>query len=74
MKEFIEFLLKSIVTKPEDLSIEENIEGTVVNIKIIASPDDMGMIIGKGGKNIRSLRALAKAKAIKDGVKVYVEV
>jgi predicted RNA-binding protein YlqC (UPF0109 family) len=73
MKEFVEYLLKAIVTKPEELTVEETREGTVVNIKICAAEEDMGIVIGKGGKTIRSIRALAKCKAIKESVKVYVE-
>lgn len=73
MKDFIEYLLKSIVTKPEELTVEESREGTVVNIRICAAEEDMGIIIGKGGKTIRSIRALAKCKAIKENVKVYIE-
>lgn len=73
MKEFVEYLLKAVVNKPEELTVEETREGTVVNIKICAAEEDMGIIIGKGGKTIRSIRALAKCKAIKENVKVYVE-
>ncbi len=73
MKDFIEFLLSQIVTKPTELTVEETREGTVINIKVCAAEEDMGIIIGKGGKTIRSLRALAKAKAIKENVKVYIE-
>ncbi len=73
MKEFVEYLLKSIVNKPEELTVEETREGTVVNIKVWAAEEDMGIVIGKGGRTIRSIRALAKCKAIKEDVKVYIE-
>lgn len=73
MKDFIEFLLKQIVNNPDEVSVEENREGTVIMLTICGAEEDMGLIIGKGGRTIRSLRALAKAKAIKEGVKVYVE-
>lgn len=74
MKEFIEFLVTQIVKNPDDVVIEEEINGTVTNIKVCANQDDMGTIIGKNGKTIRSIRALAKAKAIRENVKVYIEV
>lgn len=74
MKDFIEYLVKQIVANPDEVKIEEKVEGTVVTITICAAQDDMGLIIGKSGRTIRSLRALAKAKAIKSGVKVYLEV
>lgn len=73
MKDFVEYLLKQIVNKPEEVKVEETREGTMVTIKICADPEDMGLVIGKGGRTIRSLRSLAKAKAIREGVKVYIE-
>ena len=33
----------------------------------------MGLVIGKGGRTIRSIRSLVRAKAIKDGVRIRVE-
>ncbi len=72
MKKFIEYLVKEISTKPEEVKIEEiNAEGTKV-YQIHVSEDDMGVVIGKEGKNIRSLRNLAKAKAIKDNVRIQI--
>lgn len=73
MKDFVEFLLKQIVNNPDKVDVEEVKEGTVVNLKACVSGDDMGIVIGKDGRTIKSIRALAKAKAIKEGVKVYLE-
>ncbi len=73
MKEFIEYLVKSIVKMPEAVSVtQQNVEGsTVYTIKVDDS--EMGLIIGKQGKTIRSIRDLAKAKAIKDNVRIRIE-
>lgn len=74
MKEFIEYLVKQIVKSPDEVKVEEIIEDTVVTVTICAAKEDMGIIIGKEGRTINSLRALAKAKAIKEGVKVYIQI
>ena len=73
MKEVIEYLVKSIVKMPEAVSVtQQNVEGsTVYTIKVDDS--EMGLIIGKQGKTIRSLRDLANAKAIKDNVRIRIE-
>ncbi len=73
MKDFVEFLLKQIVNDPDKVKVEEVIEGTIVNLKACVAQEDMGIVIGKDGKTINSLRSLTKAKAIKEGVKVYLE-
>lgn len=74
MKEFLEFVLKQIVKNPNEVVVEEEHEDSIVRLNVCAAQDDMGLIIGKQGSTIRSIRALVKAKAIKEGVKVYVNV
>lgn len=73
MKAFVEYLVKQIVSKPDEVVIEEVKNSDYVNLKLKVSPEDMGLIIGKEGKNIRAVRSLARAKTIKAGVKVSLE-
>ena len=74
MKDFIEFLVKQIVTDQNAVEVDEFVEDNVSKLTICVDKDDMGILIGKEGKTIRSIRALAKAKAIRDQIKVYVDV
>ena len=75
MKEFIEYLLKQIVSKPEELSVEEQVDPTnnFHSYRVHVSQDDMGLVIGKEGRTIKSLRNLTRAKAIKDGIRMNLE-
>ncbi len=73
MKEFIEYLLNQIVYKPEAVNVAEDQVGGVFQYKITVDPSDMGLVIGKEGRTIRSLRALTRAKAIKDNVSINLE-
>ena len=73
MKEFVEYILEKIVSDKDALMVEENAQETNIEIKVTVAPEDMGLIIGKAGRTIKSIRALARAKAIKDGVKVRIE-
>lgn len=73
MKEFVEYLLKNIVSKPENLDVQDVEDQGIRVIKVKVAQEDMGMVIGKEGKNIKSLRAMVKAKAIKDGIRVNLE-
>lgn len=63
MREFLEELLKQIVSQPQSLKISE--EGNVFVIK--AEPADIGVIIGKEGRNIKALRTLLNLKGVKQG-------
>jgi uncharacterized protein len=74
MKEFIEYLVKELVTKPEDVVVSiENIDNVTV-YRVHVATQDMGVLIGKEGNTIKSIRNLVKAKAILDNVHVKVEI
>ena len=74
MKDLLEYLVKNIVEQPEAVKVEETQtpEG-FVNLQITVDQEDMGMVIGKGGRIIRALRNLVRVKAIKEGKRVNVE-
>jgi predicted RNA-binding protein YlqC (UPF0109 family) len=74
MKDFIEYLVKQIVSTPDAVTVEETQVGDFYVYTINADPADMGTIIGKKGRNINSIRNMARVKAIKDGVHIRVEV
>lgn len=67
MKEFIEEIIKQIVTHPEEVSVSD--EGSV--LQIFVSPSDAGTVIGKEGRNIRALRSVANLKSVKLGLPRY---
>lgn len=72
MKEFLEYLVKSIVDVPDGVSVsEENQMGNII-LSIKVDPTDMGKVIGKEGRIIRSIRDLVKVLAVKENVRVTV--
>lgn len=73
MKDFIQFLVTSLVKNPQNVSVEESGEGSNFKYLITVDPADMGLVIGKEGRTINSIRSLAKAKAVKENVWVDVE-
>ena len=72
MKEFLEFIIKNIVKHPEDVVITETKEENLFIYKIKVHVEDMGIIIGKEGKTIKSIREMAIAKAIKEQIRINV--
>ena len=75
MKEFIEYLLREFVSKPDEVVVIEIIdqETCFKNYQIKVATDDIGLVIGKEGRTIKALRNLTRAKAIKDGVRMNLE-
>ena len=73
MKEFIEYLVKQLVNNPNEVEVTETQESGLLSYRIKVANEDMGIVIGKEGKNIKSIRNLAKSKAIKDNVRINIE-
>jgi predicted RNA-binding protein YlqC (UPF0109 family) len=73
MKEFIEYILNQIVSQPDKVSVSETEENGFVTYVVEVADEDMGLVIGKQGKTIKSIRSIVKAKAIKDGIRVRIE-
>lgn len=74
MKELIEFIAKSLVDKPEDVSVRET-EGektTIVELRV--SQDDLGKVIGKQGRTARSMRTILNAAGTKLGRRCVLEI
>ncbi len=77
MKELLEFILRSIVAYPDEISVEEVVDEndpTFVVFNIKANSADRGTIIGKQGHTIMSIRDIVSIKAIKDNKKVRLNI
>jgi len=67
MKEFVEFIVKQLVDKPEKVKIEESMPNqNTIEIKVEVEKNDIGKVVGKKGKNINALRTLVTAVAAKE--------
>lgn len=75
MKEFIEFIAKHLVDKPEAVFVETTDEGDK-RIKFILHVDesDTGKVIGKMGRTAKSIRTLLSAVGAKQGFRVTMDI
>lgn len=74
MSELVKSVVLRIVTYPEMVQVTEVEKDGVITVEIRVAPDDMGRVIGKGGRVINAIRTIAKAGASRDDNKVFVEV
>jgi hypothetical protein len=75
MKEFVEFIVKQLVDKPDIVSVEESLPNeNTFEIKIKVDQSDIGKVVGKKGKNIDALRTLLTAVAAKERHRVTLQV
>lgn len=65
MKDTLHFIVSAIVDNTDAVLIDEHEEDGITNLIITVAQEDMGKIIGKEGKVIRSIRNIMKIKAMK---------
>jgi predicted RNA-binding protein YlqC (UPF0109 family) len=75
MKDLIEYIAKSLVEKPDEIVISEEVaeDGTVL-VKLAAAQEDMGRIIGKQGRNAKAMRTLLNAKATRENKRASLQI
>lgn len=75
MEELLECLARSLVDEPDRVSVEsfEEDDGTIM-LELSVAEDDVGKLIGRGGRTINALRTLIRASAVKHGRRVLVDV
>jgi predicted RNA-binding protein YlqC (UPF0109 family) len=75
MEDLLEFLARSLVDRPDEVSIEgfDEDDGTIV-LEIHVAEEDVGKIIGRGGRTVSSLRTVMRAVASRQDERVLVDV
>ncbi len=73
MEEFVAYIIKNLVTVPEEVSVTTREEGEKLMIEVHVSSEDVGKIIGRKGNTINALRTIVRTVATRVGRKVQVE-
>jgi predicted RNA-binding protein YlqC (UPF0109 family) len=74
MAELLAFLARELVDDPEAVRVEtEERDGALVLLLHVA-PDDVGKVIGRGGRIVRALRRVMRATAVREGRRVFEEI
>ena len=74
MKELLETIAKSLVSKPEEVSVNEIVDGDNIVLELSVAQEDMGKVIGRQGRIAKAIRAVMKAASLKENKKVSVEI
>jgi predicted RNA-binding protein YlqC (UPF0109 family) len=67
-------LARSLVEEPEKVEVSGTETDSRVDLELRVAQEDMGKIIGRGGRTIRAIRTVVKAASVKLGKRVNVEV
>lgn len=70
MKELVEFIFKSLATKPKAVEVSQEVTNGIVNLVVKVDVQDMGLVIGRRGNTIKAIRVLVKTRALAEKKKV----
>ena len=74
MKELVEFIANQLVEDKAQVVVKEIDEGGRIVIELQVSKEDMGRVIGKGGRVANSIRILLRVAAAREGKKVSLDI
>ena len=74
VKELVEIIARALVDDPSQVVVEETQRENDVHIELHVAEDDMGKVIGKQGRIAKAIRTLVKAAAIKEDIRVIVDI
>ena len=72
--QFVEYIVKSLVGKPEAVKIERTIDEKGVLLELTVDPEDLGRVIGKRGATAQSLRTLLRALGTKNDARYNLKI
>ena len=71
---FLEYVVKSLVDNPNDVSIERTVDEMGVLITLTVNPADMGKIIGRQGNTAKAIRTLLRVIGMKTNARVNLKI
>ena len=74
MKEFVEYVAKSIASSPDDVRVTEEEEDGRIILRLEVADEDKGKVIGRQGRVAQSIRVLLRVAAVKRGTRAVLEI
>lgn len=73
-QEFLEFVIKGLVEKPEDVKISRVVDEMGVLLTLDLNAEDMGKVIGRSGNTAKAIRTLLRVVGMKHNARVNLKI
>jgi uncharacterized protein len=73
-KQFLEMIVKSIVSNPDKVQVERTVDEMGVLLTLKIDPSDMGYVIGRKGQAAQAIRTLLKIVGAKNNARVNLKI
>lgn len=74
MKEFLEYVAKSLVDNPDAVQVDVEEDDDEVSLVLNVDQADMGRVIGRDGRIANAIRSLLRVMGARDGRHVELEI
>jgi uncharacterized protein len=74
MRDLVEYLVRSLVDDPDAVEVEEFEEEGDLVLEVTVAEDDLGRVIGRGGRIANAIRTVARAVGARDERRVIVDI
>lgn len=73
MKDLIKFIVDELVENKDAVKIEESVKGDNIDYTVEVAPEDLGAVIGRGGRVANSIRAVVRASAKRENKRINIK-
>jgi uncharacterized protein len=74
VRELLEFIARELVDEPDSVRVDETNDDKGVVLTLNVAADDMGKVIGRGGRTARAIRSVVRAAAARKDMMVRVDI
>ena len=74
MKDFIEYITKHLVDKPDEVQVNEIVGERTIVCELKVGEGDLGKVIGRHGQTAKAIRILISAASAKNGKRTVLEI
>jgi uncharacterized protein len=72
--ELVRYMVQQMVTQPQAVEVAVVQDTHRVTVRIKTAPEDLGKLIGRGGRHIEAVRMVVRAASLRPRDRVYIEV
>jgi predicted RNA-binding protein YlqC (UPF0109 family) len=74
VRDLVDFLVSELVDDPDSVEVTESEDDRGFRYTVHVAPDDMGKVIGKGGRTAKAIRAIVRAAASRHDTSAFVDI
>lgn len=74
MKELIDYVARSLVDEPDEVRVDEVMDGDITVYELMVAEDDLGKVIGRQGRTARAMRTILSASGSKNQRKYELDI